>query len=190
MSLNLFLRTPSVFQNITADTMRRRQARTFRKTLGTYNYKVKPAEYYKNPHAMTLEKSEQFKQNGSDKSIRKYRWVEKFSNRPYGRFTNTGLFIRDPRRIPNFNIPDLTDFPLKPYVSWGTEKLEENQFVAYAGMTRELLMSTVKDQLKESGDAEVQKLYNEIFETEEGQKIVEEYLEKLNKKGKMRIANF
>lgn len=190
MSLNLFLRSPSVFQNITSDTMRRRQARSFRKTLGVYNYKVKPAEYYKNPHAMSLEKSEQFKQNGSEKSIRKYRWVEKFSNRPYGRFTNTGQFIRDPRRIPNFNIPDLTDFPLKPYVSWGTEKLEENQYVTYTHMTKELLMFTVKDQLKESGDADVQKLYNEIFETEEGKKIVEEYLEKNTKKGKLRIANF
>jgi large subunit ribosomal protein L41 len=190
MSLNLLLRSPSVYQNVAADTMRRRMARTFRKTLGVYNYKVRPAEYYKNPHAMTLVKREQFRQDGSEKAMRKMRSIESMSTKPYGKFTTTGHFIRDTRMIPNFNIPDLTEFPLKPYVSYGTEKLEDDAYTTYAGMNRDLLVSTIKDQLKASSDPEVQKLYAEIFETEEGQKIVEEYLDKLNKKHRLRITNF
>jgi large subunit ribosomal protein L41 len=190
MSLSLLLRTPSINSNVLNDSMRKRFALSFRKTLGVYNYKVKPRSYYGNPHAIPLVKREQLKQDGSEKSVRKLRALERLSNKPYGNFTSKGKFIRDTRRIPNFNIPDVTDFPLKPYVSWGTEKLEADAYVMYEGMNRELLMSTIKDQLKASNDSEIQKLYNEIFETEEGQKIVEEYLEKLNKKTKLKIANF
>jgi large subunit ribosomal protein L41 len=190
MSLNLLLRGPSVFSNVASDSMRKRFALTFRKTLGVYNYKVKPAEYYKNPHAIPLVKKEQLKQEGSEKSIRKIRALERLSNKPYGKFTTKGKFIRDTRRIPFYNIPDVTNFPLKPYVSWGTEKLEDDAYIKYQGMNRELLMNTIKEQLKTSNDPQIQKLYNEIFETDVGKQIVEEYLEKLNKKTKLRITNF
>eukprot|EP01125_Pyxidicula_operculata_P001287 TRINITY_DN11188_c0_g1_i1.p1 TRINITY_DN11188_c0_g1~~TRINITY_DN11188_c0_g1_i1.p1 ORF type:complete len:146 (+),score=45.73 TRINITY_DN11188_c0_g1_i1:47-484(+) len=41
-----------------------------------------------------------------------------------GRITSKGKFIYDPKKLPVFVVPDLTDFPLKPYVSYSTPKVK------------------------------------------------------------------
>jgi large subunit ribosomal protein L41 len=109
MSLNL-LRGPSVLNNVVGNTLRKRNALTFRKTLGVYNYKVKPSKYYKNPHAIPLKIKENLKKEKSDDGSRKIHALERLSVQPYGRFSHKGKFLMDSRRIPNFNIPDTEDF--------------------------------------------------------------------------------
>ncbi len=188
MSLKLF-RPGSVFDNIISDQARKRAALSFRKTLGVYNYKVKPAPYYKNPHSVELRLKERLRARDNELSTRKLNVLERNSIRPFGYFTTKGRFIRDTKRIPYFNIPDLTDFPLKPFVTWKTEKIAEEHVTGYSGMTRDLMMK-IKDQMALSEEAGVRDLGKEIFETEEGKKIVEEYFTKLKKRTQLKIANF
>jgi large subunit ribosomal protein L41 len=109
MSLNL-LRNPSVLNNTISDTLRKRNALTFRKTLGVYNFKVKPKNYYKNPHAIPLPLREKLKKLDSDDGIRKIHALENLSITPFGRLTHKGKFLMDSKRIPNYNIPDTEDF--------------------------------------------------------------------------------
>ncbi len=40
----------------------------------------------------------------------------------FGSFKNGGYFVLDKSKIPNFEIPDLKDFHLKPYVSYKANK--------------------------------------------------------------------
>ena len=50
------------------------------------------------------------------------------SARPFGRHTNRGGFVFDVDKVPFFNIPDLTGFNLKPYVSHATPKVDPESF--------------------------------------------------------------
>jgi large subunit ribosomal protein L41 len=109
MSLSL-LRGPSINNNAVSDTLRKRIALSFRKTLGVYNYKVKPSPYYKNPHAVDLKTRERLKEEESDNGIRKLHALERLASTPFGRLTNKGKFLMDSKRIPNYNIPDTEDF--------------------------------------------------------------------------------
>jgi large subunit ribosomal protein L41 len=188
MSLNL-LRKSNVLNNIFCETMRKRMGLSFRKTLGVYNYKVKPAEYYKNPHQVELRLKERLKNRKNELSTRNLNAVRRNSIRPFGRFTTKSKFIVDHQRVPNFNIPDLTEFPLKPYAARSTPKLNAENVFVYSNMTRDL-MGKIQIQMKNSEDEDVKQLANEIFETDEGKKIVEEYFKKIYKRSKLKIVNF
>jgi hypothetical protein len=86
MNLLRLLRPPTLFNNVIInETLKRRRALTFRKTLGIYNYKVRPQGYYKNMHAMPLEIKEQMKKNG-EIGRRKILAIENLSPKPFGRF--------------------------------------------------------------------------------------------------------
>jgi large subunit ribosomal protein L41 len=114
MSFNFLLRAPSITNNIVQDTLRKRKGLSFRKTLGVYNYKVKPRHYYKNPHAIPLHIKEQHKTNeNTDYGIRKIRALENNSLTPYGKISSKGHFKMNYSQVPEYNVPDLTDFPVK-----------------------------------------------------------------------------
>jgi large subunit ribosomal protein L41 len=115
MSLSTFFRTPSILNNTINDAMRRRHGIHFRKGLGVYNYKVGKEQYYKNPHAIPLDLKERLKAEGSEHSLRRINTLKRLSITPFGRSTNTGNFKFDAFRVPNYNIPDLTEFPVKIY---------------------------------------------------------------------------
>ena len=99
------LRKPGLVNNTLQGTFRKRNALSFRKTLGVYNYKVKPDQYYKNPHAIDLKTMESLKKNGDD-GQRKIRAIKNMSLRPFGNFTNKGTFKYDYKKIPLIKIPD------------------------------------------------------------------------------------
>ena len=191
MSLNLLLaRKTNVFNSVVSDTCRKRFGLTFRKRLGVYNYKVKPANYYKNPHAVELRKKEQLKGEENDSSTRKLKALERISVAPFGQHTSKGKFVLDHRRIPNYNIPDLSEFPLKPYVSFKNELIPEEFSNKLESFNRDYLMKTVKTQLMQSNDEKVRELAKEIFDTEEGKEIIEEYFKKKERKTSLRLVNF
>ncbi len=106
------LRKPSLVNNSLQDTFRKRNALTFRKTLGVYNYKVNPKGYHKNPHAIDLKTKENLKKNGDD-GERKIKAIKNMSLRPFGRFTNKGSFKFDYKKIPLVNIPDYKNSEVK-----------------------------------------------------------------------------
>jgi large subunit ribosomal protein L41 len=190
MSFNL-LRHTSVFNNVLTTTMRKRDALSFRKTLGVYNYKVKPARYYKNPHALDLKMKEQLKKSGTEKSWRKIHQLERMSHTPFGRSGNKGKFIPDWRRVPNYNIPsNLEETGLKPYVTYKTDKIPEDDLIQKHEKVTETLLHDFKETLKNSNDEELRKLAKEIFETDYGKEIVKEYLVSMEKKSKLKITNF
>lgn len=86
MNLLRLLRPPTLFNNVIMnETLKKRRALTFRKTLGIYNYKVRPKGYYKNMHAMPLHVKEQLRKNG-EIGRRKIFAIENLSSKPYGRF--------------------------------------------------------------------------------------------------------
>ncbi len=105
MSFLSLLRKPSIVNNTLHDTFRKRNALSFRKTLGVYNYKVKQRNYYKNPHPIDLKTLENLKNNG-DNGQRKIRAIENMSIKPFGSFTNRGKFKLDFKKVPLMNIPD------------------------------------------------------------------------------------
>lgn len=105
MSFLSFLRVPKINNNILQDSTRKRIALTFRKTLGVYNHKVKPSNYYKNPHAIDLKLQENLKKN-KDNGVRKLRQIENLSLKPFGQHSSKGGFKVDYSRIPKIDIPN------------------------------------------------------------------------------------
>lgn len=90
MNLLSLLRSPNLLNNVVVNyTLKRRRGLTFRKTLGVYNFKVKPKGYYKNMHAVPLHIKERLRQNG-EKGRRKINAMEKISATPYGEFVKGG----------------------------------------------------------------------------------------------------
>jgi len=55
-----------------------------------------------------------------------------------GFITKSGRYIIVPKKMPEFVVPDLTGFQLKPYVSWKTER------PAIEPMTAEKLVQEIK----------------------------------------------
>lgn len=68
------------------------------------------------------------------------REAERLSEKPYGTHTKKGRFVVDIEKVPFFNIPDLTSFNLKPYVSHSTAKIDPTVFeTRQVKLTPELL---------------------------------------------------
>ena len=51
------------------------------------------------------------------------------SNKPFGRWTRKGGFKFEIDKVPFYNVPDLTNFKLKPYVPHITPKISEDNYV-------------------------------------------------------------
>mgnify|MGYP000850923141 CR=1 FL=1 len=98
-----------------------------RKRLGLFSFKLTKNKVYKNPHAMTLRKRFDLKKQGYEGEL-KLRETERLSQKPFGYHTKKGRFILDIDKVPFFNIPDLTGFNLKPYVSHATAKVDPESF--------------------------------------------------------------
>jgi len=108
----LLLRNSFAIKNSLESTFRKRRGISFRKALGVYNYKIKPKQYYKNPHGMNLQHKEVLKQQG-DRGMRKIRAIEDFSIKPFGRFNRQNRFIIEKQRIPLYDIKEYeADFPV------------------------------------------------------------------------------
>ncbi|CDW86400.1 UNKNOWN [Stylonychia lemnae] len=111
----------------------------FSKRLGVYSYKLGRPSRNKNPHAIPYHIKQQQKLKGYKGAI-KIREMERNSDRPFGRISKKGNFIFQIEKVPFFNVPDLANFKLLPYVSHTTPKVNENDKVKkQIKMTTEIL---------------------------------------------------
>ncbi|GBM44590.1 39S ribosomal protein L41, mitochondrial [Araneus ventricosus] len=66
-------------------------------------------------------------------------------------------FVREPEMVPELVVPDLKDFPLKPYVSYRTADIEQEKFTAehlfYAAYYKKLKKDFEEGKLDEDGNS-------------------------------------
>ena len=111
----------------------------YRRKHGMYSYKFGKSGTHKNTHAMQLKSKEFLKKKGYHGQL-KIHERERLSDRPFGKITRKGLFSFDLQRVPFYNVPDLTDFRLKPYVPHITPLIDpEKKVVPQLHLTPELL---------------------------------------------------
>ena len=72
---------------------------------------------------MSLRKRQDLKKMGYQGELR-IREAERLSERPFGELSRKGRFTFDVEKVPVYNIPDLTGFNLKPYVSHLTQRID------------------------------------------------------------------
>ena len=99
-----------------------------RKKFGLYSYKLGKSKNHKNPHAIPLKSKKYMKDRGYHGQL-KIHDRERTSDRPFGRSTSRGKFMFDVEKVPFYNVPDLTDFKLKPYVPYITPKISADKKV-------------------------------------------------------------
>jgi len=105
--------------------MRRRLGKNFRKRLGVYSYKVRTHYTHKKPGVIPLNIKQNLLEQNTHRSKRMIKILEANSHYPFGKFTRRNKFMFDANRVPLYNVPDLTDFDLKPYVSVHTPQIDE-----------------------------------------------------------------
>eukprot|EP00347_Sterkiella_histriomuscorum_P008632 403344354 len=111
----------------------------FRKRLGLYSYKLTKNNKFRDPHAMPLYQKQQYKKQGYKGEI-KIREVTRNSERPFGKISRKGNFSFEIQKVPFYNVPDLTNFKLKPYVSYTTPKVgDQDKVQKQIAMTPDLL---------------------------------------------------
>lgn len=167
----------NIFNNIAQDA-RKRKALTFRKRLGIYNYKIKPTRYFKNPHAVPFQLKEKLRKKNSSLNIRKLYHIRQHSNKPYGYFTKKhGTFHFDISKVPNYDIPDVNDFYMKPYFE--NYSVPAPSYNPEDGKTKFDLnsMDRIRTQLLLSDNKDVRRIGLELFETEFGKSVVKEFIE-------------
>lgn len=98
--------------------------KSFRKTLGIFNYKI-GNKTHKKPGVIPYHIKKSLLETDTDRSRRLINLMERDSYYPFGKFTRKSKFMFDPKKVPIYNVPDLTGFELKPYASVHTPRIEE-----------------------------------------------------------------
>lgn len=120
---------------------------SLRKRLGLYSFKLTKNRVYKNPHAMSLRKRQDLQKQGYEGEL-KIRETERNSERPFGEHTRKGRFVLDIEKVPFFNIPDLTGFNLKPYVSHATAKIDSTSYETRQVKLTPDLLTKIEEMIK------------------------------------------
>ena len=103
-------------------------ASRIRKKFGLYAFKLGKNKQYKNPHAMNMRSRMALKKQGYVGQL-KIHERERLSDRPFGQFNRKGKFMFELEKVPLYNVPNLHDFKLKPYVPHSTPLIPEEQKV-------------------------------------------------------------
>ncbi len=85
----------------------------------------------------------------------KMRENERLSERPFGHHTRKGRFILDIDKVPFFNIPDLTGFNLKPYVSHATAKIGPEIYEKRQVTLTPEILADIEEKIKNTPKASV-----------------------------------
>ena len=99
----------------------------YRKRLGVFSFKIKRPQYYKNPHAIPLQRKEKLKKMSHP--VQRISEAERESLRPFGKFSKKKGFTFDIDLVPHYNVPNLEGFKLQPYVPHVTPKIPEEIYV-------------------------------------------------------------
>eukprot|EP01016_Furgasonia_blochmanni_P010876 TRINITY_DN1471_c0_g1_i8.p1 TRINITY_DN1471_c0_g1~~TRINITY_DN1471_c0_g1_i8.p1 ORF type:complete len:234 (+),score=37.52 TRINITY_DN1471_c0_g1_i8:104-703(+) len=113
-----------MFFGILGPALRAKRGSNFRKSLGVFNYKIDYG-HHKKPGVIPFRLKNQYLKSGGQRGRALVKKMEMNSHYPFGHFTKKQKFIYDADRVPFFDVPDLTDFTLKPYVSVHTARISE-----------------------------------------------------------------
>lgn len=111
--------------SIAINIFRAKLGKTFRKKIGVYDYKIGHKTLHKRPGMMDVRLKQRLIKEDTQEGRNRIKMAEINSPRNYGKVGNKGQFIMDKSKLPFYDIPDLTDFKLKPFVSYHTPKLSE-----------------------------------------------------------------
>ena len=78
----------------------------------------------------------------------KIRELERNGDRPFGHVSNKGRFVLRIEKVPFYNIPDLTNFKLKPFVAHITPKINEADRVERRVTVDEELLKNILYQIE------------------------------------------
>jgi len=112
-----------MFFDIIVPSLRKRLGKSFRKTLGVFSYKL-GEKTHKKPGVIPLNIKQKLIEDGTERSKQIIQRLERNSHYPFGKFTRKSKFLFDPTKVPLYNVPDLTNFELKPYVSYHTPRID------------------------------------------------------------------
>jgi len=112
--------------DVTMPAMRIARAQTFRKRLGVFNYKVRTHWSHKKPGVMPFNIKQNLIKQDTHHARLVIKKMEENSHYPFGQFTRKGKFMFNPEKVPLYNVPDLTGFQLKPYVSVHTPQIDDD----------------------------------------------------------------
>lgn len=103
---------------------------------------------------MSLRKRQDLGKLGYEGELRIHE-AERLSERPFGQNTRKGRFSLDVEKVPFFNIPDLTGFNLKPYVSHATGRIDPKTFEHRQVHLTEELIAEIDQKIKSIPKEEV-----------------------------------
>ena len=109
-----------------------RKKKSYLKRLGVFHWRIGKNQRNKNPHALRLQHTMTMKavslppltplQQGQHHRINE---IRRNSGKPFGTLDSYGRFTLNKDLVPFYNIPDLTGFELKPYVSPDVQKVDK-----------------------------------------------------------------
>lgn len=174
--MNPFKSVKGLF-NYASEVSRKRRALTFRKTLGVYNYKVNQNSHYKNPHGIPFKLREELYNNKNGINQRKLYFLKRNSNKPYGAISKQGHFVMDHNKLPVYDIPSTSNFYLKPFINKKSPCIFPRNAEDKSNKFNLDILDKVRTQLLLSEDKKVRRLGLELFETEFGKQVVDEFLD-------------
>lgn len=180
LSMNPFKTSNGLF-NYASEVARKRKALSFRKTLGVYNYKIKQNTHYKNPHAIPFKLREDLYSNKNGINQRKLFFLKKNSNKPYGALSKQGQFVMDYNKLPVYDIPSTYSFYLKPFINKKAPNMTGRTAEDKSNKFNYDILDKIRTQLLLTEDKHVKRLGLELFETEFGKQVLEEFLDSQNR---------
>jgi large subunit ribosomal protein L41 len=163
--------------NYASEVSRKRKALSFRKTLGVYNYKVNKNTHYKNPHGIPFKLREDLYNNKNGINQRKLYFLKRNSNKPYGALSKQGHFVMDYRKLPVYDIPATQYFYLKPFINKKAPNMSAKTAEEKSNKFNYDILDKIRTQLLLTDDKQVRRIGLELFETDFGKQVLEEFLD-------------
>ena len=75
---------------------------------------------------------------------------ERLSDRPFGYVSTKGKFRFDIEKVPFYNVPDLTNFKLKPYVPHTTPKISDDKSVSRMVALDDVMLKSIEQMVEDA----------------------------------------
>lgn len=106
--------------------LRKKRFGNFRKANRNFNYKRTGAQRgLSHPGAMDVQVKMKLLKMRTLEAAQRIKEMEIKEDRIFGKFDNFGNFYYDKSKVPEYDIPQIDNFELKPYVSYSTPKISQ-----------------------------------------------------------------